>query len=102
MAKIKSRLGALPEHYEKLGLKKEEIALWEDGTIRTNLIGLAHLIPYSPLSFFTFKTFRYLLVIFKYPQTQISPQYQINEGRFTPYAATGIRSDYRGKKKPSL
>jgi hypothetical protein len=44
-------------------------------TIRTNLIDLAHLVPYSPLSFFTFKTFRYLLVIFKYPQTQISPRY---------------------------
>ncbi|MDR2245357.1 MAG: hypothetical protein LBE17_01580 [Treponema sp.] len=35
MAKIKSRLGELPEHYERLGLKKREIALWVDGT-RTN------------------------------------------------------------------
>jgi hypothetical protein len=35
MAKIGSRLGALPEHYERLGLKKGEIAPWEDGT-RTN------------------------------------------------------------------
>jgi hypothetical protein len=30
-----SRLGALPEHYERLGLKKGEVAVWEDGT-RTN------------------------------------------------------------------
>jgi hypothetical protein len=32
--------------------------------ICTNLISIAHLVPYSPLSFFTFKTFRYVLVIF--------------------------------------
>jgi hypothetical protein len=35
MAKIKSRLGALPEHYAKLGLEKGRVAQWEDGT-RTN------------------------------------------------------------------
>lgn len=35
MTKIASRLGALPEHYERLALKKGEVALWEDGT-RTN------------------------------------------------------------------
>ncbi|MDR0526821.1 MAG: hypothetical protein LBG79_03255 [Spirochaetaceae bacterium] len=34
-AKVRSRLGALPEHYAKLGLQKGDIAQWEDGT-RTN------------------------------------------------------------------
>jgi hypothetical protein len=34
--------------------------------IRTNLTGMAHLVPYSPLPFFTFKTFRYAPAIFKY------------------------------------
>jgi hypothetical protein len=32
--------------------------------ICTNLISIAHLVPYSPLSFFTFKAFCYVLVIF--------------------------------------
>ncbi|MDR1250284.1 MAG: hypothetical protein LBK63_13410 [Treponema sp.] len=35
MTKVKSRLGALPEHYARLGLERGEIAPWEDGT-RTN------------------------------------------------------------------
>jgi hypothetical protein len=29
---LRSRLGAAPEHYAKLGVKKDEVALWEDGT----------------------------------------------------------------------
>ncbi|MDR2070116.1 MAG: hypothetical protein LBP81_01675 [Treponema sp.] len=33
--KIQSRLGTSPEHYERLGLKKGTVELWEDGT-RTN------------------------------------------------------------------
>jgi hypothetical protein len=59
---------------------------------------MAHRVPYSPLPFFTFETFGYALVIFKYPQTRIRPQHQINQRRFTPYAAARIRSGYREKE----
>ncbi|MDR2343673.1 MAG: hypothetical protein LBD86_03990 [Spirochaetaceae bacterium] len=54
------------------------------------LIGMADPVPYSPLPFFTFKAFRYAPVIVKYLQTQIRPQHQMNERRFTPYTAAGI------------
>jgi hypothetical protein len=69
--------------------------------IRTNLTGVAHLIPYFPLPFFAFKAFRYLPVIFQYQQAQIGLQDQRNERRFTPYAAAVVPSDHRGEKKPS-
>jgi hypothetical protein len=92
----------MPGSGVKVAVEIAVMALDGGTPIRTNLTGMAHLVPYSSLPFFTFKTFCYVLVIFKYPQTQIRPQHQINERRFTSYTAAGICSGYRGKKKPSL
>jgi hypothetical protein len=66
----------------------------EDIPICTHLTSIAHLVPYSPLPFFTFETFGYALVIFKYLQTQIRPQYQMNERRSTSRMTGPKRSDH--------
>jgi hypothetical protein len=67
--------------------------------ICTNLTDITHLVPYPPPSLFAFKAFRYVPVIFKYPQPRIGLQIQINERRFRPYTTVGIRSGYRGNKE---